>query len=207
MTNIGLAFESLVRKDREGCQRTYDALVPLKGRSLVGVVADRLLGQLAQAVGAISQAIEHFEDSLAFCAKAGFQPEYAWTCWGYAAALLERGGDGDRRRAEELLEEALRIFTDLGMPPLRLRVEDLIARIGKASAPAYPDGLTQREVEVLQLICGGKPDREIGEELIISVKTVGKHVSNIFNKTDTANRTEAASYANQRGLVTPGFNG
>ena len=65
-----------------------------------------------------------------------------------------------------------------------------------------PDGLTRREVEVLRLISSGKTDREIGEELFISVKTVGNHVSNILNKTGAVNRTEAASYANQKGLVT-----
>ena len=38
--------------------------------------------------------------------------------------------------------------------------------------PAHPSGLTQREVEVLRLVSGGKTDREIGEVLFISVKTV-----------------------------------
>lgn len=66
-----------------------------------------------------------------------------------------------------------------------------------------PDGLTHREVEVLQLICRGKTDREIAEELFISFRTVGNHVRSILNKTGTANRTEATNYANQHGLVTP----
>ena len=167
------------------------------------VVVARLLGHLAHELGDVPQAIEHFEDSLAFCAKTGQQPEYAWTCWGLAAVLLERRGDGDRRRAQELLAESLQISTDLGMPPLRQRVENLISRAGRSPAPTYPGGLTGREVEVLRLISGGKTDREIGEELFISVKTVGHHVSNILNKTGTANRAEAASYANQHGLVTP----
>jgi len=68
--------------------------------------------------------------------------------------------------------------------------------------PAYPEELTQRKVGVLQLVCGGKTDWEIGEELLISVSTVGNHVSNILNKTGAVNRTEAASHANQHGLVT-----
>ena len=68
--------------------------------------------------------------------------------------------------------------------------------------PAYPDGLIQREAGVLQLVCGDKTDWEIGEELFISVSTVGNHVSNILNKTGAVNRTEAASHANQHGLVT-----
>ena len=68
--------------------------------------------------------------------------------------------------------------------------------------PAYPDGLTQREAELLQLFCGDKTDWEIGEELFISVSTVGNHVSNILNKTGAVSRTEAASHDNQHDLVT-----
>ena len=64
-----------------------------------------------------------------------------------------------------------------------------------------PVGLTQREIEVLQLISSGRTDREIGEELFISVKTVGNHVSNILNKTDSTNRTEAATFAARNGIV------
>jgi DNA-binding CsgD family transcriptional regulator len=89
------------------------------------------------------------------------------------------------------------------MPPLRLRVEDLIAQIEAPVAPAYPDGLTQREVEVLRLIATGKTDWEIAQDLFISVATVSTHVRNLLNKTGAVNRTEAASYANQLGLVTP----
>ena len=68
--------------------------------------------------------------------------------------------------------------------------------------PASPDGLTQREVEVQQLVSGGKTDWETGEELFISVSTMCNHVSNIVNKTGAVNRAEAVSHANQHGLVT-----
>ena len=138
---------------------------------------------------------------MAFCAEAGYRPDYAWICWGFAAALLERKDNGDRRRAEELLAEALQIATELGMPPLRQRVEDLMSNIGESKAPAYPDGLTQREVEILRLVCAGRTDREIAEELIIGVRTVNTHVGNILNKTGAANRAEAVNYANQQGLI------
>jgi DNA-binding NarL/FixJ family response regulator len=67
----------------------------------------------------------------------------------------------------------------------------------------YPSGLTKREVEVLLLVAAGRTDREIADELIIAVRTVTTHVGNILNKTGAANRAEAASYANQHGLVTP----
>ena len=51
------------------------------------------------------------------------------------------------------------------------------------------------------MVAAGKTDREIAEELIISINTVGNHVRSILNKTNSANRTEAATYANQRGLI------
>ena len=54
---------------------------------------------------------------------------------------------------------------------------------------------------MLRLISAGKTDREIAEELFISFRTVGNHVRNILNKTNTINRTEAATYANQHGLI------
>ena len=59
--------------------------------------------------------------------------------------------------------------------------------------PAYPDGLTEREIEVLRLVALGKQAWEIAEELFISLRTVGNHVRSIFNKTSSTNRTEAAN--------------
>ena len=202
VTNVGLAYDALARGDKKACQRAYDALIGSSGLYVIVVVIDRLLGHLAHALGEIPQGIEHFENSLDFCAKAGYGPEYAWTCWGLAASLLERSGNGDRRRAEELLDEALQISTDLGMPPLRQRVEDLMSRIGEAPAPAYPDGLTAREVEVLRLVAAGKSNQEIADELVITLRTAGNHVSNILNKIGLGNRTEAAAYAIRHGIVT-----
>ncbi len=65
----------------------------------------------------------------------------------------------------------------------------------------YPDGLTGRLVEVLRLIAAGKTNREIGQELVISVNTVDRHISNIFAKTRVSNRAEAASYAVRHDLA------
>ena len=64
-----------------------------------------------------------------------------------------------------------------------------------------PDGLTQREVEVLCLITSGKTDREIAQELSISVGTASTHVRNLLNKTGAANRAEAAAYAAHHNLA------
>jgi len=61
------------------------------------------------------------------------------------------------------------------------------------------DSLTEREKGVLDLIAKGLNNREIGERLFISEKTVKTHVSNILGKLDLADRTQAAIYALRRG--------
>lgn len=69
-------------------------------------------------------------------------------------------------------------------------------------APAtYPDGWTQREVEVLHLVAAGKTGREIADEFFIGVRAVTTHVSNILNKINAANRAKAATCAARRGLA------
>jgi DNA-binding NarL/FixJ family response regulator len=66
-----------------------------------------------------------------------------------------------------------------------------------------PEGslLSSRELEVLRLVAAGRSNPQIAEELFISLNTVQRHVSNILAKTGSANRTEAAVYARDRGLV------
>ena len=63
------------------------------------------------------------------------------------------------------------------------------------------DGLTDREQEVLQLIADGMTNREIADRLVISEKTVKTHVSNILNKLQLDDRTQAAIYALRHGLA------
>jgi LuxR family maltose regulon positive regulatory protein len=61
--------------------------------------------------------------------------------------------------------------------------------------------LSRRELEVLQLIAEGNPNREIAHRLIISPGTVKAHTSNIYRKLDVANRTEAVARARQLGIL------
>jgi predicted ATPase/DNA-binding CsgD family transcriptional regulator len=65
----------------------------------------------------------------------------------------------------------------------------------------YPAGLTAREVEVLRLVAGGLTSGEIALELKISEKTVGHHLTHIFNKTNSENRAAAAAFAIRHGLA------
>jgi NarL family two-component system response regulator LiaR len=67
--------------------------------------------------------------------------------------------------------------------------------------PPTEDPLTAREVDVLKLVARGLTNQEIGEQLYISGRTVGTHISNILGKLHLANRTQAALYALREGLA------
>ncbi len=64
-----------------------------------------------------------------------------------------------------------------------------------------PDGLSDREVDVLRRVARGLSNREIGTDLFISEHTVANHVRSILRKTRCANRTEATAYAYRMGLA------
>ena len=71
----------------------------------------------------------------------------------------------------------------------------------RRAAPAYPDHLSEREVEVLGLIAAGKSNPQIAQALLISLNTVERHVTHILQKTGASNRTEAAAFAHRHGLA------
>lgn len=102
---------------------------------------------------------------------------------------------GDADTCEVEVDSARRIFGALDAAPA-LRKLDQIA--GKA-APA--EGLTGREVEVLGLIATGVTNREIARELVISEKTVARHIANIFEKIGASSRAAATAYAVRRGIA------
>jgi len=63
------------------------------------------------------------------------------------------------------------------------------------TAQNKPNGLTKREVEVLQLIAQGESNRSIAQKLYLSEKTVKNHITSIFQKLDVVDRTQATLYA------------
>ena len=200
----GLALLAVQKSDPSAAGEHYSFFLGQQS-TMIGIIVsvDRLLGLLAHTMGNLDQAAAHFEDALAFSRKAGYRPELAWSCCDYSDILRERNGAGDRAKATSLLDEALAIATELGMRPLIERVTDQLERVHAQpdAAPAYPGGLTEREVEVLRLIATGKTNLEIAEELVIAEGTARRHVANIYEKIGSANRVEAASYAAQNGLA------
>ncbi|KAB1139582.1 tetratricopeptide repeat protein [Streptomyces luteolifulvus] len=107
---------------------------------------------------------------------------------------------GDHDTAEMELEAARRVFEQLGAVPALKEVRQLMGRAGRAPHPSR-GGLTPREVEVLRLIATGASNREIADRLVISDKTVARHVSNMFTKLGVSSRAAATAYAYEHDLA------
>jgi two-component system, NarL family, response regulator LiaR len=76
----------------------------------------------------------------------------------------------------------------------------LVSELAGGAAKRPEDELTEREREVLRCIARGRSNKEIGEDLFISEKTVKTHVGSILAKLALADRTQAALYAVKHGL-------
>ena len=123
-SGAGLGLIAVLGADAKMAEEQYFALQSSPAMMEISFVisSDRLLGLLSQTIGNLEQATVHFEDALAFCRKAGYRPELAWTCCDYADTLLQRSDEGDREKAMSLLDESLAISSELGMRPLMERV-------------------------------------------------------------------------------------
>ena len=78
----------------------------------------------------------------------------------------------------------------------------VLAAAGSRSARApRPDGLTAREVEVLQSVARGLSTKEIAQQLVLSPKTVGNHIEHVYTKIGARNRAAAGLYAMRKGLL------
>ncbi|HSK18488.1 MAG TPA: response regulator transcription factor [Longimicrobiales bacterium] len=119
---------------------------------------------------------------------------------------------GDVDAGDLELDAAAAAFTHLGAAPDiervdRLRrtdvetVQDRAAKRHASTARAARHGLTPRELEVLALVATGRTNRAIADALVISEKTVARHVSNIFGKLSVTSRAAATAWAYEHGLV------
>lgn len=112
---------------------------------------------------------------------------------------------------QQALKAGAFAYLSKNMPPQEL--VDVIRKVhkGKKHIPAEiatrlaehlgEESLTDREVEVLQLVCEGSRNREIAESLFISEDTVKVHVSRIMDKLGAKDRTQAVAIAVRRGII------
>jgi ATP/maltotriose-dependent transcriptional regulator MalT len=130
----------------------------------------------------------------------------------HASGELQSTEAASAYMATQIPGARLAIFDDEGgglfsrlpdLPPAISLIEGFVGELSGSNARAITEsaGLSTREVEVLCLLAAGRSNQQIADELVISLNTVRRHVSNIFDKTGAANRTQAAAYARDHGLT------
>jgi len=163
------------------------------------IAAHRLLGTLDTEGGRYATAAAHLNDSLALTDVCAAPYERALTL----VALAELHATTGQRDAAPLLDEVRSSGTRLHALPLLAHADALVTRLDavKESTPAYPAGLSAREVEVLRLVAAGRTNEEIAGALYISKHTVIHHITHILAKTQSDNRAAAAAYAMRHNLI------
>jgi DNA-binding NarL/FixJ family response regulator len=163
--------------------------------------SDMLRAMSAQARGALALAEGDPQTALGALRE-------AWQAWQELEAPYEAArvrvlvglgcrAVGDEDTAAWELEAARGAFAELGAAPDAARVDSLTASPQAAAA----HGLTQRELQVLRLVAQGATNRSIAAELVLSDRTIDRHVSNIFAKLRVSSRAAATAYAYEHDLV------
>ena len=94
------------------------------------------------------------------------------------------------------LGAARAVYAELGATPDLARIDSLAGVVGATDA----HGLTERELEVLRHLAAGETNKAIAAELVLSERTVDRHVSNIFAKLGVSSRAAATAYAYEHRL-------
>jgi len=124
----------------------------------------------------------------------------------YVFALLEAGADGyvlKTASADELVDAVRTVYR--GESALSPEVASKVVRQATGRRPASAadqiEPLTPREIDVLRLVARGMTNREVGQELGISHRTVQGHLASVYDKLDASSRTEAVTEALKRGWI------
>ena len=161
--------------------------------------------QSAQAVGRLGNAI-HILAVQAIVYHAQGEFEQAFTALGRALELAEPEGYV-RVFADEGAPMGRLMRRMLGRSPLPEYVRWLLDALGESENLELPvtndllEPLSRRELEVLRLIADGATNQEIAHELVLTVNTVKRHISNIFDKLDVTNRVQAITRARELNLL------
>ncbi len=107
---------------------------------------------------------------------------------------------GRRQEAIEELSRACDAYRSYKLAAAAERVDALLRPPEPAKA-SRTEGLTDREVEVLRLLASGASNKEIADRLYLSVRTVERHITNLYAKIGARGKADATAYALRRGLL------
>jgi len=163
------------------------------------LASHRFCGELETLSGAFTEARRHLEAAFALADACAAIYERALTLLAFAD-LEHRAGEADA--ALNALNEAHDIFARLDAAPALARAEALALQLaaGRDDEPVATFGLSAREIDVLRLIANGGRNREIAEELFLSVRTVERHIANLYAKLGVGSRSEAIAFAHKHNL-------
>lgn len=186
-----------------------------------GYSVSRILGELAIATRNWEQAQQAFEEGLQLCRRTNNQPEEAAILYEQARMDVMRGES--LQTIQPLCEQAQTLFLQYEMKRAATLVDTLLEGVqtlngaeNKQKQPRTVKGqtisvttaehvlhlkLSAREREVLLLVAEGHTDREIADILVLSHRTIHRHLSNIFVKLDVPGRAAAVAYAIRQELV------
>ena len=172
--------------------RELDSTAEAFDAPMLHAMASLARGRMQLAEHDVAAASATLRDALRAWQELGVPYEVATTRTVLAQALRDAG---DEEGARESFVAASALFGQIGA---RLDAHG-IDRGG--DEPRLPCGLTGREAEVLRLIAAGLPNKEIAAALHLSVKTVSRHLSNIFIKIGVSSRAAATAFAFEHRLV------
>jgi len=181
-------------EEAESASGELSRLSDAHGSDALGAMAAYARGAVALTRGDASGALTSLRRSLQAWQKLDvpYEAARARVLVGLACTAL---GDGDGTSLE--LEAARGVFEELGAHPDAARVDALLA----SSASDETHGLSPRELEVLRLLASGETNKAIAATLVLSERTVDRHVSNIYGKLGVSSRAAATAYAYEHRLV------
>jgi DNA-binding NarL/FixJ family response regulator len=181
---VGMAETGIRAVELTGSLAPDVVLMDLRMPDLDGVEATRRINRTTPAPAVVVLTMFEDDDSVFAAMRAG------------ARGYLLKGADQEEIvRAIRAAAAGEAIFG----PEIATRVIDHFARGAGSTTAAFPF-LTDREREVLEMIAAGKGNATIAHELVINLKTVRNHVSNIFTKLQVSDRAGAIVKARKAGL-------
>ncbi|MDX6554153.1 MAG: hypothetical protein QOD86_348 [Miltoncostaeaceae bacterium] len=182
------------REEAAAAGRELEAIAAAQGCDALEAMGAQARGAVALAEGDPARALPALRrawrtwDDL----EAPYESAQARVLVGLACRAL-----GDAEAAGLELEAARAGFAALGATADAARA----AALTEPAPPGHPGGLTARELQVLRLVATGASNRRIAEELVLSERTVDRHVSNILTKLRVPTRAAATAWAYERGLI------
>lgn len=192
----------------EGFHRESMALYLEVGHSWGVALELSHFGHAALRAGDYATARQRLEEALQIQRSVGDKWMLAWTLHNLGDVVRAQG---EQEQAAALYDESLQLFRELGgsgtVPSLMAFRDVAPSTSSQATEPQNhiadenPNGLTRREIEVLQLIADGLTDAQVADRLVLSTRTVQAHLRSIYSKLNIATRSAATRYAIEHGMA------